>query len=686
MSTRKGNITVNTNDILPIIKKWLYSEHDIFLRELVSNASDAIVKRSVLGRTKNIEVPAPKIEVEIDRPEKVIRVIDNGIGMTEEEVEKYIAKLAFSGAEEFVQKMRSLGADQKEDIIGKFGLGFYSAFMVADKVEIDTLSAEEGAKPCKWISEGNIEYSFEESTRTEIGTTITIHINKDSADFLNKYTTREVLKRYCDFIPHPLFLRDLEEERLKRKEKKEDKKDESEEIVIPDQINNTLPLWKKDPTTLKDEDYQKFYREHFPFDPEPLFWIHLKIDHPFELLGILYFPKLNPNKPVNEQNIRLYAKQVFVSDNVKNIIPEFLSLLKGYIDSPDIPLNVSRSSLQGDPNVKKISNYIVKKVADSLKRLCKSERERYNNIWDDIGLFVKYGCISDEKFDEAMRESVLFKNASGKYVTLGEYVDAIPAAYKDKLNGKILYSERGRGELSLKRQLLNEGIESVETENLIDPHFMQQVEYRKENNPDKKDLKFVAISAEIENILSTENTTDVHIKVKELFKDVLSKIIGKSGQQTKANESSGAGNLNADSGAGAADDSASAGADADAKADSLNNLEVEVKAYKDLGSPAYFKVDEGIKRLQHMTRTMGHMGSMEMPLKKTLVVNPNNPLVQSTLRIWESGQHKELVEHLCQHISDLATLSSEGINTNEEKDKFIMRTQTLMQELTGLIK
>ncbi|MBF0312734.1 MAG: molecular chaperone HtpG [Oligoflexia bacterium] len=662
-SVRTGSITVNTNDILPIIKKWLYSEHDIFLRELVSNSSDAILKRAIIGRTQNLEIPPGRIEVEIDREQKVICVHDNGIGMNEEEVEKYIAKLAFSGAQDFVEKMRNMGADQKEDIIGKFGLGFYSAFMVADKVEIDTLSCSEGAVACKWISEGNIEYTFAPSERTEVGTTITIHVNEESKDFLDKYHTQGVLKKYCDFMPHPIFLKDVEEERLARKEKDDSKDKEGDETIVESAINTTHPLWKKDPTTLKDEDYLAFYREQFPFDPEPLFWIHLKIDHPFELLGVMYFPKLNPNKPINEQNIRLYAKQVFVSDNVKNIIPEFLSLLKGHIDSPDIPLNVSRSSLQGDPNVKKISNYIVKKVADSLKKLFKSDRERYQKIWEDIGLFVKYGCISDEKFDEAMRECVLFKNAKANYVTLGEYRDAIPEKYKEKLKGKILYVEKGKGDLALKRELGNEGIEVVETDSLIDPHFMQQVEFKKESNPDKAEFKFVAATCEVENLLATENSTDVHMKIRDLFNSFVGGgTEAESGKQEEKQES---------------------------------KMDVEVKAFTNCDTPAYYKVDENMKRLQLMTRTMGRGGmhGMDMPLKRTLVVNPNNPLVQNALRLSERqsdgnghGGH-ELAGDLCRYIADLASLSSnEGMATSEERDDFIVRSQKLMRNLTDLLK
>ncbi|MBF0361201.1 MAG: molecular chaperone HtpG [Oligoflexia bacterium] len=661
MSQKKGTISVNTKDILPIIKKWLYSEHDIFLRELISNSCDAITKRIVLGRTKNVEVPEAEIEVEIDRMEKKIIVHDNGIGMTEEEIEKYIAKLAFSGAEEFVTKMKELGADSKNDIIGKFGLGFYSVFMVADKVEVDSLSVDEGAKAVKWICEGDVDYSFEESKRTTAGTSITLHINSEAAEFLDGYKSRSTIKKYCNFMPFPIYIKDHEEERMARKEKdkdkEKDKKDEasSDEEIVRQALNKVDPLWKKDPTTLKDDDYLSFYRDEFPMDPDPLFWIHLKIDHPFELIGILYFPKLNPNKPTNEQNIKLFAKQVFVSDNVKNIIPDFLSLLKGFIDSPDIPLNVSRSSLQGDPNIKKISNYIVKKVADSLKKLCKNERERYEKIWEDIGLFVKYGCISDEKFDETMREFVFFKNYSNKLMTLEEYEKSIPETYKDKLKEKIIYAEKGKGDVFLRKQLLDEGIESVETDTLIDPHFMQHTEFKKLNG---KLYKFAAVNSEVENLLAQENSTDTHMKIKDLFKSILAKVTN-TDQTTTDKENDGK-------------DSA---------------MEVEIKAYKNSDAPAYFKSDEYMRRLQYMTRTMGSFGHSDMPVKKTLVINPSNTLVQNALKLWEKDQeaNKELVSQICHHIEDLAHISSEGLQNNEEKDAFVTRSQKLLQNLTNYI-
>lgn len=609
--TRKGSISVQTADIFPIIKKWLYSEHDIFIRELVANACDAITKRATLARNANQESEDGQILIELNKQDKTITIKDNGLGMSEEEVEKYIARLAFSGAEEFVKKMKESGNDSKNEIIGKFGLGFYSAFMVANKVEINSLSMNPGAKPCKWLCEGETEYTFENSTKTDIGTEIKLYINEDSKDFLDFWKLKETLSRHCDFMPYPIKLWDNE------------KKIEEAEL-----INETNPLWKKDPTTLTDEDYKTFFQKLFPYEPEPLFWLHLNVDHPFTLQGVLYFPKYNPSKPIQENNIKLYSKQVFVSDNVKNVIPEFLGLLKGAIDSTDIPLNVSRSSLQGDPNIKKISNYIVKKVAESLKKLYNNDRARYETVWEDIQLFVKYGAISDEKFDEMMREYILFKNSEEKLVTLAEYQTSIPEKYKEKLANKYVYFETGKSDASLKQQLLQEGIHTIQCDNHIDPHFFQHTEMKKVG---EKEYKFAAIDSEIENILETENVSESDMKLKDIFKE-------------------------------------------------SHIEEVEIKSYKNNTSAAYFKVDEQMKRFAQMAKSMGN-SQFSMPTKKTLIINPKSPLIKNTLKIYEKG-NKELASKLCHHVQDLATISSEGLQV-EEKEKFVLRTQDLISELSN---
>lgn len=624
MSTRKGSISVKTNDIFPIIKKWLYSEHDIFIRELVSNASDAITKRHTIARSQGLETPEGQVKIELDKNAKTIVIEDNGIGMTESEVEKYIAQLAFSGAEEFVQKMKDMGnTSTKDEIIGKFGLGFYSAFMVAEKVEVDSLSMTPGATPTKWTCQGDTDYEFSDSSKAEVGTRITLHIGSDGEEFLNKWKLNETLSRYCDFMPYTITLKDLNE------------KEATEEI-----INETKPLWKKDPTTLKDEDYKEFYRKLFPMEPEPLFWLHLNVDHPFTLQGILFFPKLNPNKPIQENGIKLYSKQVYVSDNVKNVVPDFLALLKGAIDSTDIPLNVSRSALQGDPNIKKISNYIIKKVSESLKKLFNSDRERYEKAWADIGLFVKYGCMQDEKFDEVMRKFVLFKNTEGNLITLEEYQAGIPEALKEKLNDTYVYFEKNTSDESLRKQLLSEGIQVLETDQYIDPHFTQHCEYKKLG---EQNFKFSAIDSIAETLLESGETTPEDVKIKDFFKQVL---VGDNKELE-------------------------------------GKLDVEVKNLKNGTSSAYFKVDENMKRFQQMTKSMGQ-SDFSMPIKKTLVINPRNPLIQNALKIWEKGEKKDLAEKICHHVQDLAFLSSEGL-TSEDKEKFVNRSQSLVQELSQYI-
>lgn len=616
MTQRTGNISVQTADIFPIIKKWLYSEHDIFLRELIANATDAITKRATHARLENKETPEGRISVVVNPTQKTITISDNGLGMSEAEVEKYLAQLAFSGAEEFVKNMKDQGADASKDIIGKFGLGFYSAFMVSKRVEVESLSMQDGAVATKWSCEGDPVYTFSSSDKKEIGTSITLFLAEDSEEFLNQWKVRETLRKFCDFMPYAIVVSE------------EGSKDE------PTVINETKPLWRRDPSELKDEDYQEFYRKLFPMDKEPLFWIHLRVDHPFTLEGILYFPKFNPMRPMNERNIRLYAKQVFVSDDVKNVIPDFLSLLKGVIDSSDIPLNVSRSSLQGDPNITKISNYVTKKVAESLKKLFKTDRTKYETIWEDIGMFVKYGCISDPKFDEAMREFVVFKNSEGKAVTLEEYRTSFPENLKEKLGDKIIYFERDKGDRALRAQLLTQGVHTLETDDHIDPHFMQHAETRKHG---ERGLEFMASDAAIADLIESEATGPEDIKVKEIFEKLLS-----------------------------------AGED---------KQEVEIQKLKDHATPAWFKVDEQMKRFSKMAQSMGN--DKAFPLKKTLVINPANPLIQNALKLHERGDRDALVEKICRHAYDLANISSEGLK-NDERDVFVRRSQDLIQELTNM--
>lgn len=635
MTSRKGTISVNTSDIFPIIKKWLYSEHDIFLRELVANGTDAITKRATLARVSNQEIPAGKISVQVDKTAKTITIEDNGIGMTEAEVEKYIAQLAFSGAEEFVKKMKDQGSTPSSDIIGKFGLGFYSAFMVSTRVEVESLSMTEGSIPAKWICEGETDYSFEESNKTTVGTKITLHINEESEEFLNAWKVSTTLKKFCDFMPYEIHVLDAEAK---------------DEHGNPGLVNDTQPLWKKDPSTLSDADYKEFYKKLFPMDGDPLFWIHLRVDHPFTLEGVLFFPKLNPNKPFNESNIRLYNKQVFVSNNVKDIVPEFLSLLKGCIDSSDIPLNVSRSSLQGDPNIKKISNYVIKKVAESLKKLFNNDRPRFEAIWEDISLFIKYGAISDTKFDEMMRDYVVFKNSENKFETLPEYKASVPANFSEKMGDKVLYFEKGKSDYALRKELIAHGLHAIETESYIDPHFMQHVEMTKLG---ETSYTFASVDSEIASLLEQDATNDSDIKVKDLFTNVL---IGKADDKTEDQED----------------------------LDSLNHgglKDIEIVKIKNSKAPAYFKVDEQMKRMHQMAKGMGNEAMF--PVKKTLVINPGSPLIQNALKLHEKGTNNPLVKKLVHHVEDLAQISSEGLK-HEDREAFVSRTQELMQELTNL--
>ena len=613
-----GKIQVDTAHIFPIIKKWLYSEHDIFLRELVANATDAISKRTAFSGLKNQKIPEGNIEIVVDKKKKTIVISDNGIGMTKEEVEKYIAQLAFSSARDFMEQIEKSGGEGR-DIIGKFGLGFYSSFMAADKVVLDTLSMNEGATPVSWECSGETDYVFGESQRKSVGTSVTLFISKDNEEFLNGWKVVEILQKYCRFMPYKITI--VDESRKSEKDYK------------PHVVNEGQPLWKKEPKNVKDEEYKEFFRKLHPMEPEPLFWLHLKVDHPFVLEGILYFPKINPTRPFHEHNIGLYCKQVFVSDNVKDVIPEFLRLLRGVIDSVDIPLNVSRSSLQGDPNVKKISNYIVKKVAEALKKLYKNDRKRFESIWPDVDLFVKYGVTSDEKFDKAVRDIVLFRNLSGKFTTFEEYKNSIPEKFQKKLKDKILYFEKGKADPALCQQLKTEGLEAVETNDYIDPHFIQYIETNKKED---SSLSFCSVDSEVEQLFDTETVTKEDMKIKDLFESAL-------GVKDK------------------------------------DKMEVEIRKFKNTSTPAYFKIDEKMKRLGHMARSMGQDNSF--PVKRTLVINPGHDLIQNALKIHE--KNKQLSERICHHVEDLAYISSDGLK-NEEKENFVRRSEKLIQELSSL--
>jgi len=653
---KNGKISVNTTDIFPIIKKWLYSEHDIFLRELVANATDAITKRATLSRVENLECPQGKINIFVSKKDKTIKITDNGLGMTEAEIEKYLAQLAFSGAEEFVNKMKQDGTKLNTDIIGKFGLGFYSAFMVASKVSVESLSYRPASEPSLWVSEGETDYTFYHSSKDSIGTTITLHLNEESEEFLSAYKVQSTLKKFCDFMPYEIEIFDVDQEAKKDEAEDTNKNNQEFPFLSLGVVNTISPIWKSKPSALKDEDYIEFYRKEFPMDGDPLFWIHLNVDHPFTLEGVLFFPKLNPNKPFNDSNIRLYNKQVFVSNQVKEIIPEFLSLLKGHLDSSDIPLNVSRSSLQGDPNIKKISNYVIKKVAEALKKLFNNDRAKFEKIWPDISLFVKYGAISDSKFDEMMREFIIFKNAEDKFATFKELEASIPTEYTEKCKGKVIYFEQGKSDLSLKTQLKNKGIPCIITESYIDPHFMQHVEFQKVG---EQTVKFVAIDAAISDLFEKGEVEAVDLEVKEFFTKILISDQGKNDQLDH---------------------------DAKEKAEMQNAMinggtkDIELMSSFDREALAYFRVDEMEKRMQMMAKQMGNEAMF--PVKKTLVINPKHPLIKNALTFNSKG-NEELATNLCYYVRDLANISSEGLSA-EDREAFVKRSQNLMEQLSKM--
>ncbi len=602
----KGNISVDSENLFPIIKKWLYSDKDIFLRELVSNGCDAVTKLKKLvgiGEANIEDEPHYKVTVSILKDEKKLVISDNGIGMTAEEIDKYINQIAFSGASDFLAKYKE---DDKENegnqIIGHFGLGFYSAFMVADSVEIDSLSYQESAVAASWKCDGTMEYEMGEGTREERGTTITLNIAEDSLDFLEEYKVRQILNKYCSFLPTEVYIETPEE-------KKED------EELKP--INTTTPLWCKKPSECTDEEYKEFYRNVFMDFNEPLFWIHLNVDFPFNLKGILYFPRINHEFAAQEGEIKLYNNQVFVADNVKEVIPEFLLLLKGVIDCPELPLNVSRSFLQNDGYVKKISAHITKKVADKLKSLCNNERENYEKYWDDINVFIKYGCLRDEKFYDKVKDYIIYKNLEGKYITLEDYL-----AGKEKK--EVYYVSDEEQQSQYINMFKEQGIDAVILHAMMDTHFISFVEMKQEG------VTFKRIDSSLSET-GDENASEEE-QDKSLAEDV-KKILG--------------------------DDS----------------LKVEVRALKSNDIPAVILLGEQMRRMQEMYRSYGQqMAGMADMFKDefTLVLNKNNALISKL-----DGLNEEDKNLLVEHIYDLAKISHSPL-TGEQMTKFIERSNKLL--------
>ncbi|MGY3664612.1 MAG: molecular chaperone HtpG [Roseburia sp. 1XD42-69] len=700
MANKHGNLSINSDNIFPVIKKWLYSDHDIFYRELISNGCDAITKLKKLDMMGEYELPAgykPKIEIEVNPDEKTLTFTDNGLGMTADEVEEYINQIAFSGANDFLEKYKDKAND--DQIIGHFGLGFYSAFMVADAVHIDTLSYQKGAQPVHWECDGGTEFDMQDGIKEEVGTKITLYLNEDCLEFANEYRAREVIEKYCSFMPTEIFLKKAnapeEYETISPEEKKdtdkvietiieeaktEEKENENGEKEIvevspkteklkivkrPVPLNDTNPLWAKTPKDCTDEEYKTFYRKVFMDYKEPLFWIHLNMDYPFNLKGILYFPKINTEYDSIEGTIKLYNNQVFVADNIKEVIPEFLMLLKGVIDCPDLPLNVSRSALQNDGFVKKISDYITKKVADKLTGMCKTDKESYEKYWDDISPFIKFGCLKDEKFCDKMNDYILFKDINDKYLTLPEWIkpveeektdgeenadaenetsdqtvenaDGTPAEAPEeepKDDRSVIYyvtdlNQQGQYIKMFKEQNMN----AVILDHNIDTSFISQLERRNEK------YKFMRIDADLTEALKEDVSEE---ELKEIT-DNLTEIFQKELENDKLN--------------------------------------VKVEKLKDENISSVITLSEEGRRMQDMMK-MYSMGGMGMDASMfggdvTLTLNANHPLVTYILNNKES----EHVKDFCEQLYDLAMISNQPL-APEAMTKFIARSNKIMMLLT----
>lgn len=680
MSTQKGNLSIDSENIFPIIKKWLYSDHDIFIRELISNGVDAITKIKRLdsmGEASVEDGTQYKVTVMSSPNEKTLTFIDNGIGMTAEEVEKYINQIAFSGAADFLEKYKD--KDQSEQIIGHFGLGFYSAFMVADKVTIDTLSYQDGAEPVHWESDGGLTYEMSDGNRTERGTTITLYLADDSLEFANEFRVKEVINKYCSFMPVEIYYinedkakkeaekeieaeaKVVEEEKEKAKAKakaeeddligdapkaeenvdteeseaedaskeaeasdKEEKKDE------PKPLNDIHPLWTRTPADCKDEEYIDFYQHVFLDFKEPLFWIHLNMDYPFNLKGILYFPRINPNMDKLEGTVKLYNNQVFVADNIKEVIPEFLLVLKGVIDCPDLPLNVSRSALQNDGFVAKISDYITKKVADKLIGMYKNHRDRYEELWDDLSPFIKFGCLRDNKFDEKMKEYMIFKNLEDKYITLPEYLEAA----KDTHENQVFYISDAETQAKYIQMFKDEKIDAIYLTHNIDNPYITMMEARDDK------VKFARIDSDVSanfkgEALSEEDEKKYTDALTEMFKKALG----------------------------------------------VEEIKIKVESLKDENVSSMLTQSEADRRMAEMMKMYSEagMGGFGMDFGKnseTLVLNSNNKLVNYIL----DNPEEDITPTICAQLYDLAVLANKPL-TAEELTRFVNRSNEILAKL-----
>ena len=623
MTNQKGSISIHTENIFPIIKKWLYSDKDIFIRELISNGCDAVNKYKKLislGEAKGNADENYKIKVSIDKENSALIFEDNGIGMTAEEVEKYINQVAFSGAEDFFNTYKDK-MNEENDIIGHFGLGFYSSFMVSKKVQIDTLSYKENATPVRWVSEDGLEFELTQSDNRETrGTTITLFLADDSKEFLEEYTVRNIIDKYCSFLPVDIYL-----ETIKTEETKED------EVVDTTPINDTNPLWLKAPKDCTDEEYKEFYRKVFKTFDEPLFWIHLNVDYPFNLKGILYFPKLKNEFELIEGKVKLYNNQVFVADNIKEVIPEFLLLLKGVIDCPDLPLNVSRSFLQNDRDVSKISKHIVKKVADKLKSLYKNERENYEKFWDDIQVFIKFGCLKDESFYDKVKDSILFKTINSQYITLNDYLENC----KEKHENKVFYVSNEEQQSQYIKLFKDYGLDAVILDSTIDNHFISMIEFKNQG------VHFNRIDADLSDILKendNEDNKEIKTDIENLFKDVIG--------------------------------------------DRINNYSVE--SLKSEDTPAIILISEQSRRMSEMRSQFAGMDfGMSFEEEKTLVVNNNSSIVKKLVSLKDDESKKEQVSLICNQIVDIALLSNKELDS-KQLDEFIKRNNQLMSMVISL--
>lgn len=627
----KGNISVDSENLFPIIKKWLYSDKDIFLRELVSNGCDAVTKLKKLasiGEAQIDENEKFKVTVSIFKDAKKLVISDNGIGMTAEEIDKYINQIAFSGASDFLSKYKEED-DKGSQIIGHFGLGFYSAFMVADSVEIDSLSYQDGAKAAKWTCDGSMEFDLTDGDRTERGTTITLNIAEDSEEFLEESTIRQILHKYCAFLPIEIYVEVPEDKHEDHcdcghdHDHDHDHEHEDDTPSEPKPINNTTPLWMKKPSECTDEEYKEFYRNVFMDFNEPLFWIHLNVDYPFNLKGILYFPKINHEFAGQEGQIKLYNNQVFVADNVKEVIPEFLMLLKGVIDCPDLPLNVSRSFLQNDGYVKKISSHITKKVADKLTSIYNNERENYEKYWDYINIFIKYGCLRDEKFYEKVKDVIIYKDIDGKYLTLDEYLDG-------KEEKDVYYVSNPQTQSQYINMFKNQGLNAVVLPSMMDTHFISLVEMKQTG------VKFKRIDSAI-NDISDNTEKDDSTKEQE------EKLIEKFKNEIK-------------------DDT----------------LKIEVQSLKDDSIPAVILLGEQSRRMQEMYKAYGQQmaGMADMFHDEfTLVLNSNNSLIKKIDTL-----NDEDANLVIDHVYDLAKISHSPLPA-EQMTKFIERSNKLLEKL-----